>query len=70
MEPLNDDYRRWTIQMWTGLREGQVWAIPRSQSAFQKRGEQLVFLWGSESEFQVVRSHFENIGVEVVRDGL
>lgn len=53
--------------MWTGLRDGQVWAIPRSRSVFQKRGDQLVFIEGTEEEFSMVRSHFKNIGVEVVR---
>jgi hypothetical protein len=67
MEPLNPDHRRWTLQLWTGLRDGQVWAIPRSATVFQRRGDQLVFLRGDEEEFRVVRSHFQNIGVEVVR---
>ena len=68
MDPrINDDHRRWTIQMWTGLRDGQYWAIPRSQTVFQKQGSVLVFIEGDEHEFELVRGYFENIGVPVVR---
>lgn len=66
---LNEDFRRWTLSMWLGLRDGQFWAIPRSGTVFQRRGDVLVFIEGDHHEFDLVRGYFENIGVPVVKDG-
>ena len=38
------DVDDWCRQMWRSLRDGGVWAIPRSGLIFRKQGDQLVLI--------------------------
>jgi len=66
MEPLNPHFARWCIQMWESLHEGKLWVIPRSETVFQMQDGRLVFIEGTDEEFDQVKEHFAEIGVEVV----
>jgi len=66
LEPINPSYKRWCIQLWESLTEGKLWAIPRSETVFQRQGDRLVFIEGTDREYDVVKAHFAEIGVEVV----
>lgn len=66
LEPLNAGFTRWCILMWESLTEGKLWVIPRSQTVFQRQGDRLVFIEGTDEEFDAVKAHFAPIGVEVV----
>ena len=66
LEPLNEGFTRWTIMMWESLTEGKLWVIPRSETVFQRQGDRLVFIEGTDDEFDTVKAHFAPIGVEVV----
>ena len=67
MPELPDGEIRWMLSLWESLRPDKLWVIPRSETVFQRQGDQLVFLEGDETEFAVNRQHFALIGVEVVR---
>ena len=60
-----DGGKRWMIQLWQGMTEGTLWAIPRSETIFQRQGDKLVFIEGSLSEYMACREWFATIGVEV-----
>lgn len=63
---MSEDFSRWCRGMWETLNEGMVWIIPRSETVFQRQGDRLVFIEGTDAEFDAVKTHFEPIGVEVV----
>ena len=63
---MTENFNRWCRWMWESLTEGMVWIIPRSETVFQRQGDRLVFIEGTDDEFDAVKAHFEPIGVEVV----
>jgi hypothetical protein len=65
-EAINPTFKRWCIVMWESLTDGKLWAIPRSETVFQRQGDRLVFIEGTDREYDVVKAHFAEIGVEVV----
>jgi hypothetical protein len=66
MQLPNAGHARWSILMWESLTEGKLWVIPRSETVFQRQGDRLVFIEGTDQEFDAVKAHFAPIGVEVV----
>jgi hypothetical protein len=57
---------RWMVSLLESLYPDKLWVVPRSDSTFQRRGDQLVFLSGTHDEYLACRYNFGKIGVEVV----
>ena len=63
---LADGEIRWMISLFESLYPDKVWVVPRSNSVFQRRGDQLVFIEGSHDEYLACRHNFGKVGIEVV----
>jgi len=68
MPEAMDSGIRWSIQLWESLFPNKTWVIPRSGTVFRRDNDRLVFIEGSEQEYEQVKPYFEAIGVEVVRN--
>lgn len=63
---LADGEIRWMISLFESLYPDKLWVVPRSDSVFQRRGDQLVFIEGSHDEYLACRHNFGKVGIEVV----
>ncbi len=64
-----DGERRWMVGLFESLYPDKVWVVPRSNTTFQRRGERLYFIDGSETEYLLCKERFGKVGIAVVRDG-